>query len=52
MCERKYLNKLQHLEKYLAKPLPMQNSSKSFPSVLKQCFSGNYKFIIVIRKPK
>ena len=52
MSATKYLNKLQHFEKYLEKSFSMQNSSKSFPTSHEPCFSVNYNFIIVIPKQK
>ena len=48
MCETKYLNKLQHFAKLLAKPFSTQNNSKSFSSVWEWCFSVNYNFTIII----
>ena len=33
MCDAKYINKLQHCKKYLAKEFSMQNNSKHFSFV-------------------
>ena len=48
MCETKYLNKLQHYPKYLAKSFLIQINSKRFSPIWKWCFNVNYNFIIVI----
>ena len=48
MCETKYLNKLQHSAKYLAKSFMVQSNLKSFSPIWKWCFNVNYNSIIVI----